>query len=505
MELRSDKDKFIRIVLPILSTYGAFLVSDVITMRRRCLTLVASSFIYFLIQGVALKLLKLIKIGKIDKYVALFSFAYALVIGITLRHYLIFDATLVVGLAVLPFCFTQLRFGAGGKSDFSMRYIFWLLPTLILAVLTHSFTFFYLAAVGAVLLIWESKIGKLSILAPILFIIISPIFRYVTDVFTFDFRLKLTALAARVLQKIDPSISPVGNLIKLKDGSEWQIDEACMGLNMLGISLILTIFFIAYFAKKEEKQPILRGVIVLTLTTLFLNIVCNLLRIIALVHFRVLPHTVGHDTVGLLALVIYVVAPIFFLIKKATQYDWFFSNKNVLKTTFPKVWNFWKGVALHTIILLILISKSIFLILEKPDATADQAPKMTLSGFQKTILPNGICQFSNDSFLIYVKPLRSFYTTEHSPMVCWRGSGFEFKQIEKKQIGKSEVYTGILAKGDSTIYTAWWFENERGEHTIEQKTWRWAAFTEGVHFELVNVNATDSLALRNAVGKFISR
>ena len=124
---------------------------------------------------------------------------------------------------------------------------------------------------------------------------------------------------------------------------------------------------------------------------------------------------------------------------------------------------------------------------------------MTLIGFQKTILPNGICQFSNDSFLIYVKPLNSFYTTEHSPMICWRGSGFVFKQIEKKRIGKADIYTGILAKGDSTIYAAWWFENERGERTIEQSRWRWSVFTEGAHFRLVNVNAVDSMALRRFV------
>lgn len=448
----------------------------------------------------------MIKTGKIDQYTALFSFAYALIVGLTLRHYLIFDTTFVVGLAVVPFCFAIQRGG-----NFSYRYIFWLFPTLILAFLTHSFTLFYLAVVGALLLVWESRIGKLSILPPILFIVISPIFRYITDVFTFDFRLKLTEFAAKFLQKIAPfpkesgfrtsTVSAVGNLIKLKDGSEWQIDEACMGLNMLGISLILTIFFIAYFAKRRNKQPILWGVILLILTTLFLNIVCNLLRIIALVHFRVLPHTVGHDTVGLLALVIYVVVPMFFLVKKTAQYDWFFNNKNVQNDTFLKVWNFWKGGAIHTIILLILISKSIFLIIEKPNATAGESPKIMLSGFQKTALPNGICQFSNDSFLIYVKPLRSFYTTEHSPMICWRGSGFEFKQIEKKHIGNSEVYTGILAKGDSTIYTAWWFENERGERTIEQKTWRWAVFTEGAHFRLVNINAVNA----DAVLDFIQR
>jgi exosortase N len=458
------------------------------------------------------------KIGKFDRFTAFLTVFIALLIGVTLRRYLVFDATFVVGLAVLPFCFKILKEGI-----FSMRYIFWLLPTLVLAILTHSFTLFYLASVAALLLVWESRIGKLSILPPLLFVLISPVFRYATDVFTFDFRLKLTEFAAQILKKIDtfptesgfpPSnsgstVSAVGNLIKLKDGGEWQIDEACMGLNMLGISLILTVFFIAYFAERQKKIPILltpsnsgeipipsgRGVFLLILAALFLNIVCNLLRIIALVHFRVLPHTVGHDIVGLLALVLYVVVPMFFLIKKVAQYDWFFSKK----TTSLREINFPTLLKIHVVIFLVLLAKGLFLIIKNPDATADEPPKMTLAGFQKTILPNGVCQFSNDNFLIYVKPLKSFYTTEHSPMICWRGSGFEFKQIEKKTIGATEIYTGILAKGDSTLHTAWWFENEQGERTIEQKTWRWASFTEGVHFRLVNVSAADSLALRRMI------
>ena len=150
-------------------------------------------------------------------------------------------------------------------------------------------------------------------------------------------------------------------------------------------------------------------------------------------------------------------------------------------------------------IFVILLAKGLFLIIKKPNATTTEPTQMTLIGFQKNILPNGICQFSNDSFLIYVKPLNSFYTTEHSPMICWRGSGFVFKQIEQKRIGKADIYTGILTKGDSTIHAAWWFENERGERTIEQSRWRWSVFTEGAHFRLVNVNAVDSAALRQFV------
>ena len=173
---------------------------------------------------------------------------------------------------------------------------------------------------------------------------------------------------------------------------------------------------------------------------------------LALVHFKIVPHTVGHDVVGLLALVVYGLVPMFFLIRKTTHYDWFFSRTTDCQIrSHPQ--RIWQSVVRG--IFIILLAKGLFLIIKKPNATTTEPTQMTLIGFQKTILPNGICQFSNDSFLIYVKPLNSFYTTEHSPMICWRGSGFVFKQIEKKRIGKADVYTGILAKGDSTIHAAW--------------------------------------------------
>ncbi|MBL7815056.1 MAG: exosortase N [Saprospiraceae bacterium] len=425
---------------------------------------------------------------------AILCLLYGTLIGFVLHNYLVTDATFVVGLIVLPFCFQDFAPQAKILRG-SVRHIFWLTPTLVLAIWTQSLTLFYLACVGSILLIWETQIRRLTALPFLLFLIISPLFRYVTDVFSFDFRLKLTEIAAFLLQKIDPSVSAVGNLVKLKDGSEWQIDEACMGLNMLGISLILTIFFITYFAKHRQKRPLLRGIVLSLNVAILLNIFCNLLRIIALVHFKIAPHTMAHDAVGLMALTMYVVAPMYFFVNKMAHFDWFLSKKIEKTQSIKPYWS-----TINSLIFIVLLAKGLFLFFKKNDsARLDSINIFSSKDFKKSELANGITQFSNDSLLIYVKPLKNFYTTEHSPMICWRGSGFVFQKIEKIETDNTLIYKGILSKGDSTLHTAWWFEDEHGKRTVDQIAWRWATITEGSHFRLVNVNAADELTLKQFI------
>ena len=40
-----------------------------------------------------------------------------------------------------------------------------------------------------------------------------------------------------------------------------------------------------------------------------------------------------------------------------------------------------------------------------------------------------VLKFSNDTSLIYVKPIPHFYSAEHNPLICWNGSGYHFKKI----------------------------------------------------------------------------
>lgn len=122
-----------------------------------------------------------------------------------------------------------------------------------------------------------------------------------------------------------------------------------------------------------------------------------------------------------------------------------------------------------------------------------KAMSLQLPGYKKQTLANGIMKFENSRSLIYIKPT-VFYAPEHNPMICWKGSGYEFKSIRKQMRSGKEVYTGILTKGKDKIYTSWWFESKNLQ-TINQFDWRWKALKDNDQFYLININASSPSVL----------
>jgi exosortase N len=423
---------------------------------------------------------------------------YALLIPIAFRAFLRFDAPFFLGIVLLPTLFlaTEKR---------SERSVIWLLPLVVLAFLTQSYTLLYFAIISTIIWLYTHQIGKLSALPALLLLTISPVFNYFTDVFSFDLRLKITAFAVEILKKIttdnrmkDPSVSEpissdfqaIGNIIRLPNGEEWQIDAACMGLNMLGIGLILTYFFIGFFSKKIEKLPTNQGVLILIIAALILNLLSNLMRIIAVVLLHIPPETIGHELIGLLSFLIYSIVPIYFLIKMSTPYSLFFKEKITNNKVFLKPINALKtrDLLIQIVLFILFISRAIYLDVYKKTPSNLVLPASITANFNVQNLTDGVTQLKNDSTLIYLKNLPHGFTTEHSPMICWRGSGYEFQKIERTMIGKTPVYIGILQRDTDQIHAVWWFESDSFA-TSDQIAWRYRAFTEGASFRLVNVNA----------------
>jgi exosortase N len=405
---------------------------------------------------------------------------------VALRTFLIMDTTFIMGCFILPFTFSF------HQKEPSKRWFILGIFFLITAFFIPSYTLFYLASVGCFLGIFESIYGKQSLLPFLTFITISPIFRYFSDIFTFDIRLFLTEIAAKMLRFFDSSVLATGNVIQAK-GQDWQIDEACMGLNMLGLALILTYFFVAIFSKEQKKRPILRGLFLTLFLAFLLNTLANLIRIFAVVYFKIPPATLGHDAIGLLSLAFYNLVPMYFFVRKSVSWIWFyepFSKKENLSINNK---NNVKNVVFQCVMMLFVFYKGIDLTYHKPQNNKSEAA-ISLEGFKSEKRGDGVTKFSNDSVLIYVKNLNYFFTTEHSPMICWKGSGFAFQKIEKMTVDNFEFYTGILQKGESKIYTAWWFESEK-TRTIEQTVWRKNMLLNNEHYKLVNVNVENPILL----------
>jgi len=114
------------------------------------------------------------------------------------------------------------------------------------------------------------------------------------------------------------------------------------------------------------------------------------------------------------------------------------------------------------------------------------------------VLANGVTKYQSRQALVYFKPVRTFYATEHHPLICWEGSGYTFRHVQLQQLGNHVVYTGELQKGTDRLYTAWWMDNGR-HRTVNQWDWRWRMLKGESHFRLINLTVARREELPMAV------
>jgi len=230
--------------------------------------------------------------------------------------------------------------------------------------------------------------------------------------------------------------------------------------------------------------------------TVLLNVVCNLCRIILLVLFKIPPGNIFHDLTGLICLFVYVILPLIWLsgryLKRAVKVEKHPRQHQL--TRFAPYQLRYPVIHVFFAVALLIIA---FSLKSMDKLNANTIVNTMLPSYNKTVLESGVIKFEKPGSLVYLKST-AFYGPEHSPMICWRGSGYEFKTIRKQVIAGHEVYAGTLSKGNDTIYTAWWFENGNLK-TISQLQWRWTAAKGAPPFCLVNVNATSESGLIKAI------
>jgi exosortase N len=123
-------------------------------------------------------------------------------------------------------------------------------------------------------------------------------------------------------------------------------------------------------------------------------------------------------------------------------------------------------------------------------------------GFSSEVMPNGVVKMSNEEALIYLKPIAEFFSGEHTPLFCWRGSGYQFRHIRELPIGAHVIYCGEMIRPDGKLWTAWWYSN--GEvQTIDQFDWRGRMMRGEKDFLLINVTAADEQTMLKYTRKLI--
>jgi len=155
-------------------------------------------------------------------------------------------------------------------------------------------------AVGcAACLLLETFYRRVTVTLPLILGLLPPVTGYYIGTFSFPIRLRLTAIAGRLI------------------GSDhaFSVDHASDGLHMLVISLLTALLLINYYQTHCRRKLRPFTILLLLITATVFNIIANLFRIICLVMLAILPDNPLHHWLGLFFLGAWIFLPLLLLIR----------------------------------------------------------------------------------------------------------------------------------------------------------------------------------------------
>lgn len=424
-----------------------------------------------------------------QQYPLLLAGVYAVLFVASLQHYIVWQSVNFI-LGLIALCLAPLT---QAPQKGSQRFGVAALCCAAIYLVLPAKTVLYASLVLALFFLVESFYGRINPLLCAIVVLMSPLFDYAMNVFSFPIRLQVTAWAGKLLSFTGTNTRVEGNMI-YSNGHEFSVDAACMGLHMLVTALLCGIMLI--ILHQQRYQQVLKKKYVATILAIIfvLNILTNLCRIVCLVQFTILPGTLLHDMIGIVCLVVYVILPAQLLSKWAVKRLGQPLQNNTLETVTAPRKNTW---AYHILLLLIIAGVASVPYLRTP-ATGTLVTHAVVPGYTTRQLPGGITQLENAHSLVYLKQVPGFYYPDHHPMICWKGSGYDFVKVQEQSIGGMMMYTAVLQQGNEQLYTAWWYDNGH-QATISQLHWRWDAFRSRHNYSLVNITAANREQLEASI------
>ena len=317
-------------------------------------------------------------------------------------------------------------------------------------------------------------------------VLVWPVTQYVLNALSFPIRLQLTGSVGRVLHLVYPDIAVKGNIIEFA-GSQFVVNDACLGLSMFQAAFLMCLFLIGQYERKQAVVIRYWVIGILLVVTTGLVIAANWVRILLTVLFQSMPDTAGHEMLGLASLVVYVLIPIALVIRK-------FGGRFVqsLKPAEPP--SPFLGIAwLVPLFFAYSFMMPEVMVRAKLDS---RVAGLEVPGYTKHKLALDVLQFYGEEVLVYVKPGVAFHAADHNPRICWRGSGYRFAGEFVEEIdGHPVVFSQLISPDKQTWYSCWWYDNGKYK-TVSQRTWRWKTIQDGKPFRLINVTCRNEEKLK---------
>lgn len=415
---------------------------------------------------------------------------YAAILLYALRTYILWQSVnVLLGVIALPVV-TMIR--PGNKKRY--RYAVMAIVFSLLSILLPVKTLLYFTIAFALFFMIESFWGAINLLPLAVVALMSPICQYAANIFSFPIRLQLTDWAGAFMSFTGMPVVVKGNMLFF-NGNEFSVDPACMGLNMVVTSLLTGIVLTGIYQKKFAVQLPWWWVMGLMLAISISNILSNLFRIVGLVQFNILPGTMMHEVMGIVCLLVYVIIPAVFLTRwMVRKFGKPLRSFTSIRPSVP----IRPLVMTHVLLLSCTVLAASGIVQEDARTKNNTAPVAAVQGFTTTRVEAGIVKLESERALVYIKTIPGFYSADHNPMICWRGSGYSFQQVEERMINGMLVYTALLQHEHEQLYTAWWYDNG-SKRTIDQLTWRWDVLRGGHQYAVVNVTTTNKDQLEKEI------
>lgn len=360
--------------------------------------------------------------------------------------------------------------------------------------------FFDLTTILSLLLLW---LGVQTHWWPrlLVLVLLSPLLRYLLAVFGFGIRLALSQWAGTMLQTAGFDIQVMGNVLLCQASTqhpvEMSVDPACTGLQMTGVSVLVAIFLMMHAERLQQKRLPVASLMLYALLVIALTLLCNLFRIVLLVAFMIGPDSWLHDAVGLICVVAYAWLPAWGLSVWLVRA---FGKASVKAN--PLHWRWGIAVLVVGFGVKMYTSQPYFADRQQIGALLKPWKKQ---GFSSKQLPNKFWQLTKPGQLIYLKPVEGWWSAEHSPTICWAGSGYELKRVQESNFRGHPCYVAELRKpGHHVLYTAWWFTNGH-DFTTEQLYFRWQMLKGADTYALINLTTEDKAMLNSIFNKETSK
>jgi len=352
-------------------------------------------------------------------------------------------------------------------------------------------TSLYFALCCSACLLLETFFRRVAATLPFILALLPPVTGYFVDNFSFPIRLQLTALAGRLIAFAGLPVTIAGNAITVRHHA-FSVDPACIGLHLLLCSLLAALLLINYYQShyRRSLRPLAIGL--LLTATVGLNIIANLFRIILLVVLAIPPRNLLHDTLGLVFLLGYILLPALPLIR------WVIRRHGVPpeESTHRPVRS--RSLLVTNIAAAMTVGLIAGLHFHSPKTRPAGLPASAhIPGYILKEREDGVLQLDNGKSLVYIKPIPGFYYTDHTPTLCWLGSGYSFKKIEDTLVVGTPVFTAVMeAPNKQCLYTAWWYDNGLRQ-SIQPFDWRWDWLHGAPPYAVVNVTASNAQQLQN--------